>query len=552
MTSPKSSTTRRVLGDLNINTSVTDSNHEALGWLWRDKKIQKVFSSNQRTCPGNVPLDPSQVVGNSTTKLQRENWEETNTSTGSRVANMEGATNQDNVYQGLEATTINGVDISIAERASLVSSKRRLSCPVQSQDVVSSRPGESRAKRRRIAPSSGNSSLLEESGAGVGLFPQSTSLQPTSSPARDPGPEAKACDERVGITDESSDLGSGQEQEMSPRTLHKQFSPKRSSISASSSSSFHSVVNAEDAVIICNNSQSTESIISNKSSFTPTTIPTAIPTAISTPRTFRTSKSKSLSRVEIRQKSQALRLRLSLANYKVKTNQIDLPLSRLQVRSTSPKLPSLARLRRYSYEKSMGRTPLPGAPSMDTGREAVPFIKIQAPGSANKNASVFVREKRAERENGGENINIPSSPPLPARELDSLSRRDSAISCTSFGSNSHSNSGSSSGLGSGHAHPLTPIHNTTSKFNSKSKESNTKMIINIEQEVARSKYEMIGGKENIKMQRTPILERQKIGLANPPMIFAQPEEERNACERERSPESSRRAADGLVRLKLLR
>ncbi|TGO28781.1 hypothetical protein BPAE_0023g00460 [Botrytis paeoniae] len=540
MTSPKSSTTRRVLRDLNINinSSVTDSNHE---WLRRDNKIQKVSYSNH---PENVPLDPSQVVGHSTTKLQRENWEETNTSTGSRVANMEGATNQDNVYQGLEATTINGVDISIAERASLVSTKRRLSSTVQSQDVVSSRPGESCAKRRRIAPSSGSSSLLEESGAGVGLLPQSTSLQLTSSPAR-AGPEAKACEERVGITDESSDLGSGQEQKISPRTPQKQFSPKRSSISASSSSSFPSVVNAEDAAIISNNSQSTESIISNESSF--------IPTTISTPRIYRTCKSKSLSREEIRQKSQALRLRLSLANYKVKTNQIELPLSRLQVRSTSPKLPSLARLRRYSYGKSMGRTPLPGAPSTDTGREAVPAINIQAPRSANKNVCVFVREKSRVGEDGDENINIPSSPPLSGRESDSSSRRDSAISCTSFGSNSNSNSnsGSNSGLGSGHAHPLTPILNTTSKFTSKSKENDTKMIINFEQEVARRKYEMIGGKENTKI-RTPILERQKIGLANPPMIFAQPEEERSVCERGRSPELSRRAADGLVRLKLLR
>ncbi|TGO40754.1 hypothetical protein BHYA_0032g00350 [Botrytis hyacinthi] len=551
MTSPKSSPTRRVLGDLNINinTSVTDSNHAwlwretNLQWLWRDREIQKVLYSNLQTQPGQDTHVPSKVEGHSKSKLQRENWEETNTSTDSRVANMEEATNQDNVYQGLEATTINGVDISVAERASLVDTKRGLSCAALSQDVVSSRPGESGAKRRRIEPSSGNSSLLEESSAGVGLLTQSTSLQPTSSPARE-GPEAKTCGERVGITDELSDLGSDQEQKMSPRTPQKQFSPNRSSISASSSPSFPSVANAEDAAITSNNSQSTETIISNESSFVPTTI--------STSRIF-PSKSKSLSREEIRQKSQALRLRLSLANYKVKTNQIDLPLSRLQVLSTSPKLPSLARLRRYSYGKSMGRTPLPGAPSTDTGRESVPAINIQAPDSANKNARLFVREGRGEREDGDENINIPSSPPLSGRESESLSRRDSAISCTSLGSNSNSNSGSSSGSGSalGHAHPLTPTLNTTTKSNPKSKEADTKMITNFEQEVARRKYEMIGGKENIKI-RTPILERQKIGLANPPMIFAQPEEESSVRERGISPELSRRAADGLVRLKLLR
>lgn len=221
MTSPKSSTTRRVLGDLNINinTSVTDGNHAWLWretkiqWLWRDREIQKVSYSNRESQPGQDTLVPSKVEEHSTSTLQRENWEETNTSTDSRVANMEGATNQDNVYQGLEATTINGADISTAERASLVDTKRRLSCAVQSQDVVSSRPGESGAKRRRIVPSLGNSSLLEESGAGVGLLTQSTSLQPTASPARE-GPEAKACDEGVGITDESSDLGNGQEQKV--------------------------------------------------------------------------------------------------------------------------------------------------------------------------------------------------------------------------------------------------------------------------------------------------------------------------------------------------
>ncbi|KAF7948403.1 uncharacterized protein EAE97_003814 [Botrytis byssoidea] len=534
MTSPKSSTTRRVLGDLNINinTSVTDSNHV---WLWRDNEIQKVSYSNRQTWLGKDKHVPSKVEARSKSKLQRENWEETNTSTDSRVANMEGATNQDIVYQGLEAATINGVDISTAERASLVDTKRHLSCAVLSQDVVSSRPGEPGAKRRRIAPSSGNSSLLEEFGAGVGLLTQSTSSQTTASPATE-GPEAKTCGERVGIADESSGLGSGQEQKMSPRTPQKQLSPKRSSISASSSSSLPSVVEVEDAAITSNNSQSTETTISNELS--------SIPTTISTSRIF-PSKSKSMSREEIRQKSQALRLRLSLANYKVKTNQIDLPLSRLQVRSTSPKLPSLARLRRYSYGKSMERTPLPGAPSTDAGRETVPAINIQAPCSANKNARVFVRA------DGDENINIPSSPPLSGGESDALSRRDSAISCTSFGSNSNPNSNSGSSSGLGHAHPLAPTLNTTTKSNPKSKETDTKMITNFEQEVARRKYEMIGSKENTKI-RTPILERQKIGLANPPMIFAQPEEESSVHERGMSPELSRRAADGLVRLKLLR
>ncbi|CCD54183.1 putative cyclin-dependent kinase protein [Botrytis cinerea BcDW1] len=538
MTSPKSSTTRRVLGDLNINinTSVIDINHAL-----RNTKMEKVSYSNH---PVHAPLESSQVVGHSTTKLQRENWEETNTNTGSRVANMEEATAEDNVFQGLEITTTNNLELSIAERASLASKKRRLSSNVQFQDTISNRSPESHGKRRRMDPLSGNSSLLDGRGADVDALPQHTSSQPTASPSSDPVAEAKACDERVEITDESSDSGKGQKQKMPPTTPQKQSAPKCSSISASSSSSFPSGVDAEDSAIISNNSKLVETIISNKSTF--------IPTTISTPRTFQTSKSKSLSREEIRQKSQALRLRLSLANYKVKTNQIDLPLSRLQVCSTSPKLPSLARLRGYSHGKIMERTPLPGARNMDTGREAVPTINIQGPGSANKNTSVFVREKRGEREDGDENINVPSSPPLSGRESDSFSRRDSAISCTSFGSNSNSNSNPSSGLGLGHAHPLTPTLNTTSHSNSRCKETDAKMAINIEQEVARRKYEMIGGKENIKIQRTPILESQKIRLANPPMIFAQPEEEKSVSERGRSPELSRRAADGLVRLKLLR
>ena len=208
MTSPKSSTTRRVLGDLNINinTSVIDINHAL-----RNTEMEKVSYSNH---PVHAPLESSQVVGHSTTKLQRENWEETNTNTGSRVANMEEATAEDNVFQGLEITTTNNLELSIAERASLASKKRRLSSNVQFQDTISNRSPESHGKRRRMDPLSGNSSLLDGRGADVDALPQHTSSQPTASPSSDPVAEAKACDERVEITDESSDSGKGQKQKV--------------------------------------------------------------------------------------------------------------------------------------------------------------------------------------------------------------------------------------------------------------------------------------------------------------------------------------------------
>jgi len=81
-----------------------------------------------------------------------------------------------------------------------------------------------------------------------------------------------------------------------------------------------------------------------------------------------------------------MKLRLSLASYKVRTNQINTPMSRLQIRPTSPKLPSLARLRAVSTAPQ--RTPLPTAPT-------VPNIRLQRPSSKSEEPTT----------------NIPSSPP---------------------------------------------------------------------------------------------------------------------------------------------
>lgn len=192
---------------------------------------------------------------------------------------------------------------------------------------------------------------------------------------------------------------------------------------------------------------------------------------------------------------------------------------------------------------------------MDIGRRAaVPAIILQRPSSSSRGGSIFVRKEK-ERE---EDAHIPSSPPLPVSERDSLARRDSAISCTSFGSNG-SNSSSSSGLG--HAHPSTPKSHSNYNYNFNEKNKNKE--INIESEVAKRKQDIMReaiGKENINVNkmRKPILESQKLGIANPPMIFHQPDMEGMGIgmvgrgERGRSPELSRKAADGLIRLSLLR
>ncbi|KUJ20914.1 uncharacterized protein LY89DRAFT_778560 [Mollisia scopiformis] len=90
---------------------------------------------------------------------------------------------------------------------------------------------------------------------------------------------------------------------------------------------------------------------------------------------------------EVKQKAKEIRLRLSLANYKVRTNQIDVPISRLQIRSsTFPNRLGLSGASRVS------RTPLPSA--------SLHNISLQKP-SAEK-SRIF-------------SASIPSSPPSKVR-----------------------------------------------------------------------------------------------------------------------------------------
>jgi hypothetical protein len=84
------------------------------------------------------------------------------------------------------------------------------------------------------------------------------------------------------------------------------------------------------------------------------------------------------------QKAEVLRLRLKLASYKVRTNQIDIPINRLQIKtlaSTSPKLPYLPRT---AANTSQRRIPLP--PTATT----VPNIQLQNP-SAEKTRTQEIR-----------------------------------------------------------------------------------------------------------------------------------------------------------------
>ncbi|CZR54329.1 uncharacterized protein PAC_04213 [Phialocephala subalpina] len=93
-----------------------------------------------------------------------------------------------------------------------------------------------------------------------------------------------------------------------------------------------------------------------------------------------------LSQEDIRRKAKEIRLRLSLANYKVRTNQIDIPISRLQVR---PSAFSNSFPRRIPGTKTL-RTPLPSA--------SIPSIHLQNPSAEKTKPST---------------LNIPSSPPPP-------------------------------------------------------------------------------------------------------------------------------------------
>ncbi|ESZ90519.1 hypothetical protein SBOR_9088 [Sclerotinia borealis F-4128] len=527
MASPKTSTTRRVLGDINININTSALEiHYASSMA----KIQQASYDIEST---RTTLNLSEVVGNSTTEIRRENREATDTDLQVGGCLEEGKLEERISSQNMEkesgdTRTTTSVHLSNAEPNRLAGKKRYLLANVDVAEV-------SEAEARR---ETGKKAKTETHQASI-----KSSLQvaiSVTSPRQNLFPCNKAIQDETGWKEGCPRVyGDVYGNENTPRTSHKVLRrasqiKSSSSVTASPSSSFPSTGDAEDTAITTDNSQVTETSTPDDSVFTSTNV--------ITPKSFRTSTFEPLSRDEIRQQSQALRLRLSLANYKVKTNQIDLPLSRLEIRSTTPKLLSSAPLR---TNPSVGisissRTPLPGAPIMKAcTRALVPAINIQRPSPSSRNGRAFVRDER--EKDRGKNVDIPSSPPISGR--DSLSRRDSAISCTSLGSNS------GSGSASGHAHPMTTNINTNTKEKTRDTE------INMEKEVARRRQEVMRGKgkENVLSEhKKPMSESQKLGLANPPLMFAQSEMEMESNERGRSPELSRKAADGLLRLSLLR
>jgi hypothetical protein len=90
------------------------------------------------------------------------------------------------------------------------------------------------------------------------------------------------------------------------------------------------------------------------------------------------------------QKAEVLRLRLKLASYKVRTNQIDIPIDRLQIKTLASMSPKLPYLPRTATNASQRRIPLPSIAS------TIPNIQLQKPSA----------ERMRIRDTG-----VPSSPP---------------------------------------------------------------------------------------------------------------------------------------------
>ncbi|QSZ30551.1 hypothetical protein DSL72_000105 [Monilinia vaccinii-corymbosi] len=513
---PNTSATRRVLGDININININTPTFN-IDHAPSVTKIPKASDGDKWSW--NPPV-LSKVVGNSTSEIRRENHQETDTNL--QVGDFEEGQMDEKISSGrLEkgsgaARTSFSAGLSTAEAVPLAGQKRYLFAGGDVFEGERIQIGQGFDTKAKILSAN---SPQEGSGLGSATLSPRRNLLPCNAAVQDKGAWAEGFS-RFQVYDPLYDCGSNASLE-SPRP-GTQIKPSVSPVSPVSpvfgNSSSSSVGNTEDTA---NNSQAAKKTTSDDLPF--------IPTTVSTTRSFRASKSKSLSRAEIRQKCQALRLRLSLANYKVQTNQIDLPLSRLEARSASPKLPCPARQRgNPSYGASMGsRTPLPGAPDRNA---LIPAIHLQRPSPPRKNVRVFIEDREKDR---NKDLCIPSIP-SPSRS-DSLSRRDSAIPCTSPAYNSSS--------GVGHAHPLTPTK----------RETNRHVEINVEREVARRKQDVLRGweRENTLQQqpRKPILERQKLEILRPPIIFAQPD---LGVGMERSPELSKKAADGLLRLSLLR
>ncbi|CAD6442733.1 6f3057b9-acfe-4630-a320-1b7a3a02d8a5 [Sclerotinia trifoliorum] len=433
MASPKISTSRRVLGDINsnINTFAHEPRHASL------------VSDTREISAGNKSfktiLDIQQVVGGSTTEIQQENRREI-------TADLQvGSLKVGKVHQGISSQNLENTRTATVD--SLNSGT--------SLGLLNAKSIQWAGKRRSFAATEDNLEdigIREREGHGkrmrIELQPHEEFVNSTTTQQNHSCSQCSRATLEHGVCTESSGLqfdGCGHENVGERCNFHGGI--RRSSqfeTSFASPTSSFSTVEVEDIDITGVNSQASKITMTEENS-------SKFITA-STTKNSRTSKSKSLSREEIRQKSQALRLRLSLANYKVKTNQIDLPLSRLQIHSTSPNLPSLAHFRANPYNANVGsRTPLPGAPAMNTIRKTlIPVINLQRPSSSSRDGRIYVRKDK-ERENireGDMNENIPSIPPLSEDN-----RRDSAISCTSFTSKS-----STFHSGPGHAHPyaLTP------------------------------------------------------------------------------------------------
>ncbi|KAH7418174.1 hypothetical protein BKA64DRAFT_653747 [Cadophora sp. MPI-SDFR-AT-0126] len=98
-----------------------------------------------------------------------------------------------------------------------------------------------------------------------------------------------------------------------------------------------------------------------------------------------------LTREELRQKAREIKLRLSLASYKVRTNQIDIPISRLEIRSStaSSRIPPLPRNTTLSSQ-------IHHHVSRPSTASQVPDINLQRPSAEMKRPQL---------------VTMPSSPP---------------------------------------------------------------------------------------------------------------------------------------------
>ncbi|CAG8982737.1 hypothetical protein HYALB_00001018 [Hymenoscyphus albidus] len=140
----------------------------------------------------------------------------------------------------------------------------------------------------------------------------------------------------------------------------------------------------------------------NDSQQTVLTEPDQLPTA---PNSFEVPNvpraSSPLTKEQAREKSKKLRLRLQLAAYKVQTNQIEVPIDRLELRTSSSTMSSPIPPR-HTMQVPSATIPRPW-----TATSRVPTIQLQGPSSA---------EKSSEKGKGREMTSfLGSSPPPPPR-----------------------------------------------------------------------------------------------------------------------------------------